>query len=348
MIRRNTCLLCGRQLEDLTGGVQKHPDVVDCEVIYTDAWGVAWDLKPEQAEPDLKPPIEDDSEPIFIKTFPFVDEILLEIFESFGLPRLGGISSGRGWSSISTFERCPYLWKRKYIDQAKHYIAVESPSLAIGTLVHVFMGLHYAAMMSDSPYRVLTPEMVYERVRLRANPEFVKEAWRLFTNYRLYYQHEIITPLAVEYDLRDPRTGESCRYDLIALIDRELPELSPGTYIVEHKTAGRFDDATLNGWSGDGEVLGQIALWQKCGMDKRFGPLKGVIMNILGKQKEPKLHRTYVAPDSWRVQSHLEDLRRVEGLINLAKSTDSFPRYRGNCFNRYGKCDWWEHCASNG
>ncbi len=341
-IRSNRCLLCQRELEPFGNGLQKHPDADDCEVLYTDAWGIAVDVEIVEVE---EPPVES-NEPIFIQTFPYVDEVLRDIFAEHGLGYLGGQSSGRGWSSISTFQRCPYLWKRRYLDNAQPIIAVESPSLAVGTLIHVFLALHYAAMVPDHPHAVLTPEMVKDRALVRANPAFVQEAWRVFISYRLYYKGEIITPLAIEYDLRDPRTGESCRYDLIAYIDRQLHGITPGTYIVEHKSSDRFDNNFLEGWPNDGEVIGQVALWQKLGLDKRFGPLKGTIMNLLGKQKVPRYHRTYVSPDSWRVRSHLQDLQRWEGLINLAKSSDTFQRARANCINRYGRCTWYEHCAS--
>jgi hypothetical protein len=354
-IKSNKCLLCGATLKP-SQDCQRHPDAIDCDVRFTDEWGVAIEAPEREQFRDAliqhsKPfvvDMGDSNEPEFFQTFPPVDEVLGEIFAQHQLPYLGGVSSGRGWSSVSTFERCWYLWKQRYLERgARPSLRVESPSLAIGILVHMFLALHYTGMMDEaSPYRVLTPEAVYDRVKLKANPEFVGEAWRVFQAYRLYYMHDVLIPLAVELNMRDPRTGESCRYDLIAFVPKQHGELSPGTYIVDHKTGSRFDDNFLNGWQNDGEIIGQVALWQKLGLEKRFGPLKGTIMNLCGKQKEPKFHRTIVAPNSWRVRSHLDDLRRVEGLINLAVANDMFPRSRANCINRYGKCDLYEHCAS--
>lgn len=356
VVRINKCLLCGRKLKDLGDGLQRHPKAIDCDVDYADPWGIAVDPPSDldqqleamkRGEPAPKPAEPDDSdEPILIQTFPTVDFALGEAFGADNLERLGGASTGKGWSSYSTWQRCPYLWKRRYIEQAKPYLAVESPALAIGSLIHAFLSLHYTGMM-DNAYRTLTPEMVYDRVIKIANPEFVQEAWRVFVQYRLYYTFEKITPLAVEYDLKDPRTGDSCRYDLIAWLDRDLPGLQPGTYIIEHKSSGRFDYDFLEGWPNDGEVIGQVALWKRCGLDKRFGELRGTIMNLLGRQKEPRFHRTYVSPNSWRVKSHLDDLNRIDALMHLARSTDSFPRSRANCINRYGRCEWYDHCASN-
>jgi len=352
-IRRNKCLLCGTQLlpvKDDPRARQLHIDVSDCEVVYTDAWGVSIDGEAIAGldatdRPDQDAPIVDDTGTINLNIFPVVEDVLQEIFDAQGVPRLGGASSGKGWTSYSIFQECPYKWKRRYIDDAKRQWGVESPGLAIGTLVHAFLALYYTSMIPDG-YGGLTAESVYDRLRLRANPEFVAEAWRVFRAYVLYYQHEQITPLAVEHDLRDPRTGESCRYDLVAFFDSNLPGGYPsGTYIVESKTAGRFDlETTLDGWANDGEVIGQIMLWKRLGLDKRFGPLRGVIVNILGKQKEPKFHRTIVAPSSWQIEQHARDLERWDGLIALARSTDSFPRSRKSCIGRYGRCERWYEC----
>jgi hypothetical protein len=332
-------LLCGIKL--LPGPderMQKHPKVEDCTVEFTDLWGVAVE------EPGVRAPQADlESQMLDITSFPLVDDVLVEIFDKAKLPRLGGMSSGRGWSSFSTFQRCPYAWKQRYVEQRRPVLLVESPSLAIGTLIHTFLAVHYMRMM-DPKYR-LTPEQIYAALRGVCNPKFVEEGWRIFVGYRLFYKHEVITPLAIEYDLKDPRTGESCRYDLIAYYPEWVAGRPPGTYIVEHKSASRFDQDTLEGWVNDGEVIGEVALWQHLGLDHRFGKLRGVIVNLLGKQKDPQYHRTLVAPESWQVGQHLADLKRWEGLIQLARSTDSFPRARNGCIGRYGRCDWFDHCG---
>lgn len=354
MIKRNTCFLCGIELEPVIHSIarQKHPEVSDCNVVYTDDFGIYVEFD------DSINPVEDfpeasSAEPeegvITLQRYPPVDDVLADIFDEAKLARLGGASSGKGWSSFSLWQRCPRAWRRRYLDQSRSVLWTESPSLAIGTLVHVFLALYYTGMMAeDNPFRSLTPEIVYERLRQRADPAFVSEAWRLFVSYAIYYKHEQIIPLAIEHDLRDPRTGESCRYDLIAYIPEERPGMLAGTYAFEHKTASRFDWPTLNGWQNDGECIGEVALWQRLGLDKRFGELRGLVVNIIGKQKEPRFHRTTVAPSGWQVDQHLRDLTRWEGLISLAKSTNSFPRARGNCIGRYGACDYWDECIDGG
>jgi len=336
--RSTTCLLCDAELEALPDGLQKHPEVGDCDVRLTDAWGVAVPV-PETNGVEHDPP-----QTIDIKMFPLVDEVLDAIFGERGLRRLGGMSSGKGWSMFTTYQRCPYLYQQKYLRDRKPPMFVESPSLAIGTLVHVFLAVFYARMViGDYPF---TPEEICDRTKAKANPEFVDEAWRVFSAYRAFYSIEKILPLAIEYDLRDPRTGESCRFDLIAYFEESIAGRPPGTYVMEHKTASRFDQDTLEGWVVDGEVLGQVALWERLGLDLRFGKLRGVIVNLLGKHKVPQFHRTLVAPESWQIKSHLDDLKRWEGLIQLSKSTGSFPRARTGCIGRYGRCSFFDSCAT--
>jgi len=338
---KTNCLLCDAPLEPLDVSHQTHPKVDDCLVRITDAWGVAIDEPIAQGSGKVAA-----AEPmqLDITFFPFVDEVLGEIFEAAGLPRLGGMSSGRGWSSFSTFQRCPYAWNRRYVLKTRPTFLVESPSLAIGSLIHTFLAVHYVRMMDAS--FPLTAEQVYDQAKRKANPQFVEDSWRVFTAYRLFYTHEVVQPLAIEHDLRDPRSGESCRYDGVFFYPESIAGRPPGTYIVEHKSASRFDNDTLEGWVNDGEVIGEVALWKRLGLDHRFGKLQGVIVNLLGKQKAPQFHRTVVSPESWQIDGHLDDLRRYEGLIQLARSSNNFPRARQGCIGRYGRCDYFDHCAT--
>lgn len=335
------CLLCKRELTQLPDDRWQHEEVEDCLVRVTDNYGISVDDQPEvvkQSEPAFE--IED------LKLFPFVDVVLMEIFASMDRPRLGGASSGKGWSSFYAFQKCPYFWKRRYLEPlpASFMPLVEPAARAIGTLIHALLAVYYHRMFE--PDYPITPDQLRDELLKKANPDVVHEAWRVFFQYALYYQDENIWPLAVEYDLKDPRTGESCRFDLIAHFPEAVGDRPAGTFNIEHKSTQRFDDAQLNGWANDGEVLGQMMLWKKLGLDKRFGPLKGTIVNILGKQKDPQFHRTYVAAESWQDRQHGEDLKRWEAQIHLAIATDQFPRARANCIGRFGKCDLYEHCAS--
>lgn len=344
-------MLCGIELEPTADfgdrcEVQRHPETASCGVTYTDAWGVALTAEELEYLEILRNdgPPEPTLEIGMFDLYPPVETVLAQLFAEHDLPRLGGPSTGKGWSSFAVAQRCLYLFNKRYVEKARPPLITETDYIAVGTLVHVFLALHYANLMGS--HQAITPDVCHDYLRTRANPAFVAEGWRLFAAYRLYYAFDEIQPLGVEYDLQDPRTGESTRYDLIAFFPKSKPGRPGGTYLVEHKTAGRFDFDTLEGWANDGEVIGEAALWARLGLDKRFGPLRGVIINLIGKQKDPKFHRTTVAPQSLLVKAHLDDLRRWDGLLQFCKATRNWPRSRANCINRYGRCDWWEHCVS--
>lgn len=323
----------------------RHPKAEDCLVLKTDDYGIAVEedvaLKTEIVSSD-----ENFFEELDLVLFPPMEKVLIEIFDKAKVPRLGGISSGRGWSTISTFQRCPYLWYRKYVQPLPPGIMPQGDreALAIGTLIHTFLAIYYTRMIS--PGYPLTPELVRDQALMKAKPEHVHESWRVFLNYALFYQREEIMPLAIEYNLQDPRTGESCRYDLIAYFPTTIGDRLAGTYNIEHKSTSRFDDASLDGWSNDGEILGQTMLWKRLGLHNKFGELRGTIVNLLGKQKEPQLHRTTIGPNSWQVGQHEKDLRVWGAQMQHAVATGNFPRARSGCIGRWGKCDLWDHCAT--
>ena len=123
---------------------------------------------------------------------------------------------------------------------------------------------------------------------------------------------------------------------------------TPGTYIVENKTAGRFDDAALTGWANNGEILGQVMLYHRLGLARVFGELQGVIVNIIGKQaKLPLFHRALFQPNDWQVAKHAKDIRRSEALKQVyVAAGEEFPRHRASCLSQYGKCSQWDHCIT--
>jgi hypothetical protein len=353
------CLLCKRPLAETTlPYLLIHDEADDCLVRVTDTYGVSVDHKWEVVGDDIfyrdqrdegsaPEPVDDDDAVVIAQFYP-IDEALVRVFKEQGLERLGGRSTGSGWSNISLFQKCPYAWKRRYLEPLvveNFGLHVEIDALAIGSLVHAYLAVHYLRMIV--PNYPLTPEDINQRVReWGCNPFIFSEAWRVFTAYRIYYQHDKIVPFEIEFDLRDPRNNDSCRFDMIAYLPEDRPGMLAGTWAFEHKTAAKFDVNTLEGWHGNGEILGQVMLWERLGLDRRYGPLRGVVANLLGKQKSPEFHRTIVAPTSFTVKQHADDLKRWNGAIAVAKATNNFPHSRNNCIHGYMRCDLWSHCNS--
>lgn len=311
--------------------------------------GVVYQLSTEVDEPART--IPDPGEQLLISlmgSWTNAEDALAEIFKAANLPRLGGASGLRGWSSISTYQLCPYRWRMSYlVRRAKGAPrGIDPTSLQIGTLIHTFLAVHYTRMINPT-YPLTLQELREACYRYKINPDYVTETWRVITAYFANYEDDYLQPLAIEHRVEDPRHGESCRYDLIARVNEARPGIVPGVYVVEHKSASRFDDATLDGWRNDGEVIGQIDLWDRIKLEKLFGPLQGVLVNILGKQKECKFHRTVVAPQSWQIRDHRKALHVWGARIEEAKATGVFPRSRAACVGRYGKCTYFDHCSGD-
>jgi len=273
-----------------------------------------------------------------------IDKAIETVFEQAGVPRLGGASGDLGWSSFSVYQRCPYLYYRTYINPfVPKDEQIKSPALEIGSLVHVLLAVRYEHMRD--PTYPFTPEKIYNALlATRANAEVLMESWRLYQGYDIRWEADYLIPIVAEYHTVDPETRQSCRYDLIAKVTEAQPGIMPGTWCVEHKTLGRFDDTGLNGWRNDGEIIGQLMLWKRLKLDKKFGKLQGVLVNIIGKQKNQQFHRTPVPVELWKHKEHAKDLKVWRGLRLLCESMDTWPRARANCVGRY-QCGLFEHCA---
>jgi hypothetical protein len=273
-----------------------------------------------------------------------LDEVLVEVFTKYGMPRLGG-ASGRGWSTHAAFQRCPLLYKLRMSGTALRRTGPGNENLEIGSAFHTLAALHYTWMIQDQ--LKLTPEVLREELLdAKINIKVIMEAWRLYEAYSMHYNVDCLYPLAIEEWANDYEDN-TCRYDLVARVDEPQAGIVPGTWIVEHKTASRFDDATLDGWRNDGEVLGQIMIWKRANLDEIYGELRGVIVNITGKQKIPQFHRTIVPVQAWHVPEHAQDLKVWSALRQMCEVTDTWPRSRVNCVSRFGKCEMFDVCAEN-
>jgi hypothetical protein len=384
--RSKSCPLCGAVLAVTpVAGILRHPASETCQVVLTDADGISidesyvveddviYELLPDGVEVAPDPSAQlaaklqaaraaqeltglGAGDLVLIPESPYISTewALEEIFKAAGVPRLGGASGDRGWSSISTFQRCPYLWKMRYQGAQRRSRdgnplerKPKSEPLEIGTILHTFQAITLAKQI-DSSYP-LEPDAVRDAlIDLLVTPEYVHESWRIITAYWANYRrdHEEWVPLAVEHHLVDPKTGESCRIDAIMWQERPLPGRPAGTYLVDHKSAARFDYATLHAWKNDGEIIGLVDLYDRLKVEKRFGPLRGVCINILGKQKDIQFHREWVFPKRSLIIDHRRSLRVWSAAIDTAKAASHFPRARNGCRVGFGSlCDFHDHCA---
>lgn len=269
------------------------------------------------------------------------DDVMGEIFAHFGMEKLGG-ASGRGWSSYATFQRCPYLYKLSYLEGQR---GAPSSALTTGSAFHTFLALHYTWMLDEN--LKLTPFVAKDMLlSLGADAKAVIEAFRLYEAYADKYTNDYLMPIEMEAWAQDP-DGNTCRFDMIAEVPEAQPGVVPGIYIIEHKTAARFTADAIEGWRNDGEILGQIMVWKRAKLDKKYGKLRGTIVNIVGKQKIIQFHRTIVPAQRWHVQQHMEDLKMWAALQQMYAATNVWPKSRANCVTKFGMCSFFDHCAEN-
>lgn len=372
--RKLRCILCGVTLTAApVEGFWLHEESEGCGVRVADKDGVSLDddYFVEAGDVyDRNPPLEEPAtpEPAMFDVDATVDmsnvidlnpasahvsaEWALEaIFQAAGVPRLGGASGDRGWSSFSTYQKCPHLWKRRYIDTKRGLLSQEPsyPALEIGTLIHVFLAVRDAGVI-DATYPLTMDSLHEQLVRGNVTPDYLHEAWRVVRAYEAYYRllDESWRPLAVEHHVVDPKTGQSCRIDKIWYLDTPLPGLPAGTYLVDYKSSARFDYATLNGWKNDGEIIGLWDLYERTHMRRRFGELQGILVDILGKQKAPNFHRTWIFPSRALVRDHRTSLKIWGAAIETSKATGIFPRARAACTTKFGQlCDEFDRCAQD-
>lgn len=277
-----------------------------------------------------------------------MDVALDRAFEHCGIEKLGG-ASGKGWSRYNAFQQCPRKYYLKNIVKER---GEEPKPLAVGSAFHAFMALYYFNMrrlLDDRPEVAAPSELRDFLLDSGAKVEYVQEGWRLFDAYADYYEgrDDPWIPRAVEHLVVDPATGNSCRYDVIW----EMPEdraaahkLKAGIYIGEHKSASNLGISNREGWHLDGEVVGQIHLWERAGLHELFGPLEGVVVNIVTKTKVPQFHREVVAPFRNLVAGQARALDYWDAQMRMCQSTGYWPKALASCRNRYGLCEYFQIC----
>lgn len=364
---KRTCVLCRVALTSSTyDGLWLHPDVDTCRVRVTDNLGISVDdqyvveagqLYATATEASAAPVefggavFTTDGEVIFDTASAFfsADTGAKRLFDQIEQPFLGGASGPRGWSSVSTFQRCPHLWKSKYGGGPRKFGEQPGPpALEIGSLTHLFLSIHY--MQRINPLYPCDPEQAKRFLQLvPVTPNFIEEAWRLFDGHRAYYGDESwMRPLAVEEQAVDPRSGFSCRWDLVFEVIEPYETLLPGVYVCNHKTGSANTLVSREEWRNDGQIFGEIDLYEQLGYHRRWGALRGAIVNRIVKTKAPQYQRIFVQPTKSVLKSHRKSLAIWSAAMATAEATGNFPQARAACVTRYqGLCELFDECAGS-
>lgn len=208
--RKHNCVLCKAPLSPSPyDGLWLHPESTTCQVRVTDHLGLSLDdrygvdaegiftVAAEPAEEatlgagafETAGLITTDGVVVanlgsVTPAFVSVEVAAQGLFEQAGLPYLGGSSGSYGWSSVSTFQKCLYLWKKTYGARDPVLGGDLSEALEVGSITHIFLALHYSRWI-DPAYPLTAEDARRYFAAAGVTPLFVDKAWTLFESYRV-------------------------------------------------------------------------------------------------------------------------------------------------------------------
>jgi hypothetical protein len=268
----------------------------------------------------------------------------------------------RGWSSISNYMKCDRMFYYKSIK--KYRVQRSSEALDVGIVLHECLAAHY----DSGGVRTFEPLAAIELER----PDIATEVKRLLYAYFAAYQQEDIDTFDVravereiigEVEYKGTTAPVYARLDLLVrkkTKDQTVLPAGPcpdGVWIIDHKTSSRMSQDLLEGYKMDGQFLLMSYLWHQQNFDQIYGPLKGFVMNIITKTKNPELKRLQIDigdDDRERFQrmvapTIVEMHTRMQDDAEKANE-DNWPMNFAMCKNPsgYGPCEYMTLCLSHG
>ena len=113
----------------------------------------------------------------------------------------------------------------------------------------------------------------------------------------------------------------SARYDAIAYVEH-----GNGVEAIEHKTVTTFSRNVVDRHSGNGQIVGQHALWEaRPDLQEKFGPFQGVLMNLIVRTGKLRAHRESVVVSSKQIRWFARQVGRMNAIIdeNLARHEEA-------------------------
>ncbi len=275
-----------------------------------------------------------------------IQQCIDEAYASFNVPSLGGASTD-GWSKMSDFQRCPYrYWYFHERDKSSDVVEIgpKPVSLELGALFHAMLAGHYIGSCAAGKYAESYPtalELINRIVNLGGDAAICAEAERLYIAYFNHYGNPVnegFKPLAIELPA-GVEGVHTCRFDMLA-------EINGQTWIVEHKTASRETRDVLESWWLDGEIIGEVYGYKLSGLEKVYGPLAGVLVNVVIKTNVPKFRRMEVVIPDNLLERYAMDRQywAMERQSMRDQTPSEWPRKHQGCIGRYDTCQLWDHC----
>jgi PD-(D/E)XK nuclease superfamily len=302
----------------------------------------------------------------------------LPVFQVLGMPAVG--ASPRGSTYYKSLLGCPFEHALLYDVGLRPEFPTEP--LVAGISYHYILQRYYQALMQfqrefearwviehpNNPLGYRKDDMYFWGGELEA----VRTAWNALTpmqNAEGYKEtYETLTRIVDHYFDRTQRMdrwrvmaieetlefyGESSgSFDYTARLDLLIEDCSVGgttggrMWIVEHKTARYITTDLIDFYDLDLQILGQVWLVANCLDLTRLPPFGGVLLNIVSKQKTPKLVRHTVIPHAGHLTALEETLGAWVG-TREHHSANGWPKAIGHCagaLRGYSKCQFYDLC----
>ena len=261
-----------------------------------------------------------------------------------------GGSSGYGWSHHGQMSACPEMYRLaeiKRLEITPYDQNMKLNALSFGIVWHWLLEGHHNG---KNPLPVLK--------KMQGIP--LDDMERLTTMFLLYKKRYTTFPfkiLATEIRIETSIPGVLCiergkmvrktqpysvRYDGVI----QYP--NGAIYSFEHKSASDIRNTTGAEWSTSSSIHGQVWAWNRHPIAKKLGPMKGVLMDIATKAKEPDYTRIPLYISQQQLTMHERNLRFWLGWRNqLYKELGpnvEWPQNNSRCWSRYGPCAFLPHC----
>lgn len=256
--------------------------------------------------------------------------------------------SPRGWHRIQSFLECPQRFAFRHRDPHRVDTGSGSPSLLMGSMVHVGLAHHYRRMQArqqgENENLWLVPTAAIGALSLKLGhgaAAFADQAADIVGGYIARYSTEKRKTLHVEEVFSITFDG----VEVTARVDHVYEDTAGKIWLEDHKTTGRIDTKQPRFYA----VSGQILLYRWLGQSlygDRFG---GVSLNMVQTASPGFARPTLDAAPALMARFPavvVEAERRIAELDARGLATDDWPRSPTEliCFHRYGACDYLERC----